>query len=46
MPDTHLPAAEYSVLFVQEAHETPAAEASWRLVWENRIYFSYFRVMM
>uniref|UniRef100_A0A452HFR9 Reverse transcriptase domain-containing protein n=1 Tax=Gopherus agassizii TaxID=38772 RepID=A0A452HFR9_9SAUR len=34
----------YSVVFLQETHTDPAAEASWRLEWGDGAYFSHFSV--
>ncbi|CAM2104909.1 unnamed protein product [Caretta caretta] len=36
----------YSVIFLQETHTDPAAEASWRLEWGDRVYFSHLTVRM
>ncbi|CAM4564263.1 unnamed protein product [Caretta caretta] len=34
----------YSVIFLQETHTDPAAEASWRLEWGDRVYFSHLTI--
>ncbi|CAM2117174.1 unnamed protein product [Caretta caretta] len=41
VPNAMVAGGGYSVIFLQETHTTPAIEASWRLEYGDRVYFSH-----